>query len=126
MQSLNRPQVPRQQRRCQPRLLRCRPDSSLPERSNAAALAACEAACLLLQWLQYAIWERHKVRTVRRTLGQLAEQGSLDSSGNLSVQGQPIAVCYYRAGYAPTDYPSDAEWRARSAHPPALPNLLHA
>ncbi|CAL5223694.1 g6247 [Coccomyxa viridis] len=65
------------------------------------------------QWLQYAIWEQHKVRTVRRTLAQIAEQGSLDSSGNLSIDGQRIAVCYYRAGYAPTDYPSEAEWDAR-------------
>ena len=24
-----------------------------------------------------------------------------------------VAVTYYRAGYAPTDYPSEAEWNAR-------------
>jgi len=70
----------------------------------------------LLQWLQYAIWERQKVRTVRRTLAQIAKQGSLDSSGNLFIDGEQIAVCYYRAGYAPTDYPSEAEWDARNAH----------
>ena len=68
---------------------------------------------MFLQWLQYAIWERHKVRTVRQTLAQIAQEGSLDRSGNLSVGGQPIAVCYYRAGYAPTDYPSETEWGAR-------------
>ncbi|KAK9218923.1 hypothetical protein WN943_007561 [Citrus x changshan-huyou] len=27
--------------------------------------------------------------------------------------GQVIAVVYFRAGYAPTDYPSESEWRAR-------------
>ncbi|CAK0740272.1 hypothetical protein CVIRNUC_001238 [Coccomyxa viridis] len=65
------------------------------------------------QWLQYAMWERHKVRAVRRTLAQVAQQGSLDVGGALSVAGQRIAVCYYRAGYAPTDYPSEQEWSAR-------------
>ena len=68
---------------------------------------------MFLQWLQYAIWERHKVRTVRRTLAQIGQEGSLDRSGNLSVGGRHIAVCYYRAGYAPTDYPSETEWGAR-------------
>ena len=71
----------------------------------------------LLQWLQYAMWERHKVRAVRRTLAQVAQQGSLDVRGALSVAGQRIAVCYYRAGYAPTDYPSEQEWSARSGAP---------
>ncbi len=71
----------------------------------------------VLQWLQYAMWERHKVRAVRRTLAQVAQQGSLDVGGALSVAGQRIAVCYYRAGYAPTDYPSEQEWSARSGAP---------
>ncbi len=84
--------------------------------ADSMAAAVSEGVTCLLQWLQYAIWERHKVRTVRRTLAQIAEQGSLDSSGNLSIDGQHIAVCYYRAGYAPTDYPSEAEWTARSVY----------
>ena len=29
------------------------------------------------------------------------------------MDGTSIAVTYYRAGYAPTDYPSETEWRAR-------------
>ena len=71
----------------------------------------------VLQWLQYAMWERHKVCAVRRTLAQVAQQGSLDARRALSVAGQRIAVCYYRAGYAPTDYPSEQEWGARSGPP---------
>lgn len=53
------------------------------------------------------------MRALRCTLAQIAQQGALDASGNLSVDGQRIAVCYYRAGYSPTDYPSDTEWGAR-------------
>ncbi|KAJ6996095.1 hypothetical protein NC653_012856 [Populus alba x Populus x berolinensis] len=30
-----------------------------------------------------------------------------------NIGGQEISVVYFRAGYAPTDYPSEAEWRAR-------------
>ena len=69
-----------------------------------------------LQWLQTALWERSKVRTLRRTLHQIHGQGSLDgASGQLTVDGHPVSVVYYRAGYSPDDYASDAEWEARSA-----------
>ncbi len=68
---------------------------------------------LVLQWLQHALWERHRVRSPRLTLAEIAERGSLDPSGNLTVDGQLVAVAYFRAGYAPTDYPSDTEWQAR-------------
>ncbi|THG08908.1 hypothetical protein TEA_015822 [Camellia sinensis var. sinensis] len=30
-----------------------------------------------------------------------------------NIGGQAIAVIYFRAGYAPTDYPSESEWKAR-------------
>lgn len=65
------------------------------------------------QWLQTALWERHKVRTVRRTLAQLHSEANISPSGQLSLQGQPVALVYFRAGYAPTDYPSNAEWETR-------------
>ncbi|PWZ40858.1 Glutathione synthetase, chloroplastic [Zea mays] len=32
---------------------------------------------------------------------------------SLLLDGRTVAVVYFRAGYAPTDYPSEAEWRAR-------------
>lgn len=51
------------------------------------------------------LWERHRLRTLRRTLAQLAEEGRLDGQGRLSIAGQPVAVVYFRAGYTPTDYP---------------------
>ncbi|KAK9815717.1 hypothetical protein WJX72_008516 [[Myrmecia] bisecta] len=65
------------------------------------------------QWIQTTVWERHKVRMIRRTLREISEQGQLSSSGRLSIAGHPIAVAYFRAGYSPTDYPSQAEWDAR-------------
>ena len=68
------------------------------------------------QWLATMVWRRHRLRVLRLTLAQVAERGRLDSEGDLSVDGTPIAVTYYRAGYAPTDYPTDVEWRARCAH----------
>lgn len=68
---------------------------------------------LCMQWLQTALWERHKVRTVRRTLAQLHSEANISPSGQLSVQDQPVALVYFRAGYAPTDYPSNAEWETR-------------
>lgn len=68
---------------------------------------------LLLQWLQHALWDRHRVRSPRLTLAEIAERASLDPSGNLTVDGQLVSVAYFRAGYAPTDYPSEKEWQAR-------------
>lgn len=66
------------------------------------------------QWLQTRLWERHGVRTLRRTLAQLVEEGQVDAQGRLSVGGHPVAVVYFRAGYTPTDYPTEKEWEARA------------
>ena len=74
-----------------------------------------EACICSLQWLQTALWERHKIRTVRRTLAQLHEEADISSSGQLRVGQQPVALVYFRAGYAPTDYPTPAEWDIRQA-----------
>ena len=65
------------------------------------------------QWLQLRLWELRKVRTVRRTLADIAARGKLDSSGTLTIDGHVVSVVYFRAGYTPDDYPTDAEWAAR-------------
>lgn len=65
------------------------------------------------QWLQARLWARHRVRTLRRSLGQLAAEGALDGDGALRVGGARAALVYFRAGYTPADYPSAAEWDAR-------------
>ncbi|XP_066356177.1 glutathione synthetase, chloroplastic-like isoform X1 [Miscanthus floridulus] len=40
-------------------------------------------------------------------------EGQVLPDGTLLVGGQKVAVVYYRAGYTPNDYPSEAEWSAR-------------
>jgi len=66
------------------------------------------------QWLQHQLWTRHGLRTIRRSLSQMAALRPLGSGGELLLEGgQPVSVVYFRAGYAPNDYPTDAEWAAR-------------
>ena len=91
--------------------------------------------------LEFALWENHKIPVVRMSLAEIYEKVSLDettgrltfdnnhdsSSGSSSSSSgssikQEVAVVYFRAGYAPTDYPSGyntqedgsgMEWLAR-------------
>nr|POF15853.1 glutathione synthetase, chloroplastic [Quercus suber] len=44
---------------------------------------------------------------------QIDAEGELLPDGTLLLGGKTIAVVYFRAGYAPNDYPSESEWRAR-------------
>ncbi|WVZ50112.1 hypothetical protein U9M48_001399 [Paspalum notatum var. saurae] len=51
--------------------------------------------------------------TIRKTLAQVEAGGKVLTDGTLVIDGRTVAVVYFRAGYAPTDYPSEVEWRAR-------------
>ncbi|KAL6521776.1 Glutathione synthetase [Orobanche gracilis] len=51
--------------------------------------------------------------SIRKTLAEIDAQGELLSDGTLVVDGEVVAVAYFRAGYAPSDYPSESEWSAR-------------
>ncbi|KZS15426.1 Glutathione synthetase [Daphnia magna] len=56
------------------------------------------------------------VRVVRRSLTQLGRGGAvLDAERKLIIDGQEVAVVYFRCGYAPDQYPSadGCEWDAR-------------
>ncbi|GAV63215.1 GSH_synthase domain-containing protein/GSH_synth_ATP domain-containing protein [Cephalotus follicularis] len=64
-------------------------------------------------WLCALLREIHGIATIRKTLAEIDTEGELLPDGTLLVGGQAIAVIYFRAGYAPTDYPSESEWRAR-------------
>ncbi|PWA59996.1 glutathione synthetase [Artemisia annua] len=64
-------------------------------------------------WLTATLKEKHNVTTIRKTLAEIDAQGKMLSDGTLQVDGETIAVIYFRAGYAPTDYPSESEWKAR-------------
>ena len=60
------------------------------------------------------LWEAHGVRCVRATLKEIDQLASVDSvTKRLRLGNVPCSVVYYRAGYAPTDYPGEEEWRAR-------------
>jgi glutathione synthase len=81
--------------------------------------------------LEFALWNNHQVPVVRMSLGELYNKAVLDeTTGKLVIQSdngadesssEEVAVVYFRAGYAPTDYPSGyntedgsgIEWLAR-------------
>ena len=65
--------------------------------------------------LEYALWEGHGVRAVRVTLAELrvcAELRPSDGALMLRAPGgggaDEVAVVYYRCGYTPDDYPTEA------------------
>eukprot|EP01122_Echinamoeba_exundans_P012724 TRINITY_DN5404_c0_g3_i3.p2 TRINITY_DN5404_c0_g3~~TRINITY_DN5404_c0_g3_i3.p2 ORF type:complete len:369 (-),score=51.10 TRINITY_DN5404_c0_g3_i3:375-1481(-) len=65
------------------------------------------------RWLQHSLFENHGIRTIRRSLADVASRASLENDFVLKIDGYEIAVAYYRAGYTPNDYPTDKEWAAR-------------
>jgi glutathione synthase len=70
--------------------------------------------------LEFRLWEDHHICVVRMSLTRANTELELDAStGALKIQetGQEVAIVYFRAGYAPTDYPDGydgAEWNARA------------
>eukprot|EP00538_Stauroneis_constricta_P000769 CAMPEP_0119558438 /NCGR_PEP_ID=MMETSP1352-20130426/10784_1 /TAXON_ID=265584 /ORGANISM="Stauroneis constricta, Strain CCMP1120" /LENGTH=523 /DNA_ID=CAMNT_0007605807 /DNA_START=387 /DNA_END=1958 /DNA_ORIENTATION=+ len=68
--------------------------------------------------LEFGLWNDHKIPVIRKSLTRLATELNVDdSTGAMSVDGKEVAVVYFRAGYAPTDYPDGydgIEWDARS------------
>ncbi|KAG6775123.1 hypothetical protein POTOM_018551 [Populus tomentosa] len=60
-------------------------------------------------WLCAALKDRYPFNMQSK----IDKEGEILPDGTLLVGGQEISVVYFRAGYAPTDYPSEAEWRAR-------------
>jgi len=70
--------------------------------------------------LEFQLWENHNIPVVRMSLTKAHTELSLDdTNGALMITStkQQISVVYYRAGYAPTDYPdgyeNGKEWLAR-------------
>jgi len=70
--------------------------------------------------LEFALWETYGIPVVRRSLTRLDSELSVEGGVlKLASEGgssSEIAVVYFRAGYAPTDYPegeNGAEWKAR-------------
>ena len=70
--------------------------------------------------LEAELWDSHRVRVEFMTLAQVATRGRLGYGNLLLVRPDEssqaevrVSVAYFRAGYRPEDYPSEAEWRAR-------------
>ncbi|OXB58249.1 hypothetical protein ASZ78_011574 [Callipepla squamata] len=57
------------------------------------------------------LWDRN-IRVIRRRFRDVFEQGSLDGTRRLYVDGQEVAVVYYREGYVPSNY-DQQNWEAR-------------
>ena len=53
--------------------------------------------------LEQLLWDEYKIQTVRKTLTEIYENGSL-SEGHLILAGKKVAITYYRAGYTPEDF----------------------
>ncbi|KND01668.1 glutathione synthetase [Spizellomyces punctatus DAOM BR117] len=66
------------------------------------------------RWIEYNLFYEHKIRLIRCTLAEIADRGTLQGDQRKLFVGQSeVAVTYFRAGYAPTDFPSQKEWDAR-------------
>lgn len=66
------------------------------------------------QWLQFKLWDKYRIRTIRRTLKDIDERAVLDMThGSLSIDQVTVSLAYFRAGYTPDDYQSSQEWNAR-------------
>jgi glutathione synthetase len=69
--------------------------------------------------LEFRLWEDYGIPVVRMSLTKAATALTLDETTGaltLLLGKQEAAVIYYRAGYAPTDYPDGddgVEWQAR-------------
>lgn len=64
-------------------------------------------------WIVKYLKESHGVTTIRKTLSEVEAESQVLPDGTLVVDGRTVAVVYFRAGYTPNDYPSEAEWSAR-------------
>jgi len=63
--------------------------------------------------IEYALWTQFRIPVIRRSLLEISTQGSLNSEKHLVIDGNIVALSYFRAGYTPNDYPSENEWNAR-------------
>jgi glutathione synthase len=84
--------------------------------------------------LEFKLWQHLHIPVVRRSLTQLDATSRVTSDGALYVtdemgQDVQVALVYYRAGYAPTDYPSEVQWQVRQrleqSRATKCPNLGH-
>ncbi|KAM6458212.1 glutathione synthetase isoform 3-T3 [Liasis olivaceus] len=61
--------------------------------------------------IENVLWMRN-IRVIRRSFKDVFEKASLDSEKKLHIDGEEIAVVYYREGYVPRSY-NEQNWEAR-------------
>ncbi|XP_015770551.1 PREDICTED: glutathione synthetase-like isoform X2 [Acropora digitifera] len=66
------------------------------------------------RWVQHLMAEVNPaVRMVRKSFKDINRTGQLQEDKTLIVDGQEIAVVYFREGYDPSSYTSENDWNAR-------------
>lgn len=75
-----------------------------------------ERNCFDQRLVEYALLEKHGIKSYRSTLEEIKEKTTINS-GKLYIKAtmDEVFVVYYRSGYAPSDYSMDPEktWDAR-------------
>jgi glutathione synthase len=63
--------------------------------------------------LEYCLVAKYAIVVVRKTLSELSQDLHLDAEGFAFVDSQEVALVYYRSGYDPSQYSSEADWLVR-------------
>lgn len=75
-----------------------------------------ERNCFDQRHIEYALLENHSIKSYRYTLENVVDHTTINS-GKLYIKStmDEVSIVYYRSGYSPSDYSSDAEttWNAR-------------
>ena len=64
--------------------------------------------------LEIRLFEEHKIRVRRVTFKYLTDAIKLGENGEMMVDGEEIAVTYFRAGYSEQFFPTENEWKVRA------------
>ncbi|KAF9220257.1 glutathione synthase [Gyrodon lividus] len=77
------------------------------------------------RWIEYELLEKHSIRVVRQTFTELSSSAKLDpetrilhltipsTGSNLPPTPIEISTVYFRAGYVPTDFPTEEHYKTR-------------
>jgi len=66
--------------------------------------------------LEFKLWNQYETKVVRLSLQDIPNLTEFDSKTgalSLTTTGEEISLVYFRAGYAPTDYPTEDCWEGR-------------
>ncbi|XP_030624793.1 glutathione synthetase [Chanos chanos] len=64
------------------------------------------------RFVENELWKRN-IPVIRRQFDEVYKTGSLDENKRLFVDGQEVAIVYFRNGYMPNNYSSEQSWEAR-------------